>query len=182
MVATTALGHNLAFLVVASLIVWITARRSAGTARFPGPRPVGQVFKAWLVVIWVVGFLLPLATLVRDGVLGGRAALVTALGAYFLLFFAQIATEIACWKAGRTPAWVVVPCLYLPWRLWQVAWGAGVTATDATPLTQATWIALFVLWVINVGVHYTGIPLTLRWDHHPRDATFPALGDRPPRS
>ncbi len=169
MVAIQALLHNLGFAVIASVIVWICALRSRGTAPFPGPTPIGLRFRAWLVVIWLVGFGLPLVTVIRDGVLGSRAALTAALVAYFVMFFAQIGTELACWKGGRTTAWVIVPCLYLPWRLWQIYWGASVSAVDSTPLSSLTWAALFVLWVINVGVHYTGIPLSMRWDHHAID-------------
>jgi hypothetical protein len=51
----------------------------------------------------------------------------------------------------------------------------GLEGVQDSTLALGTWIALFVLWVINVGVHFTNIPLTLRWDHHPRDAKFKAL-------
>jgi hypothetical protein len=45
------------------------------------------------------------------------------------------------------------------------------------PFTAFTLYALAVLWIVNIGVHYTNIVNTLRWDAHPRDATFPALKD-----
>jgi hypothetical protein len=34
-----------------------------------------------------------------------------------------------------------------------------------------------VLWVINIGVHYTNIPNTMRWNRHPADERFPSLND-----
>ena len=50
-------------------------------------------------------------------------------------------------------------------------------APDAPLLTTATLYALILLWIINVGVHYTNIPASLRWDYHRRDATFASLHD-----
>lgn len=45
------------------------------------------------------------------------------------------------------------------------------------PLTTLTCQALLVLWLINIGVHYTNVVNTLRWAYHPADADFPALRD-----
>jgi hypothetical protein len=108
-------------------------------------------------------------------VLRANAALAIGLGAYLVMFVAQVATEIFVWKRWRSPIWVIVPCLYLAWRLWQCAWGMGLPGAFDSTLAKLTWSALFGLWVINIGVHFTNIPLTLRWDHHPHDANFKAL-------
>jgi hypothetical protein len=174
MLATTAL-INLGFFVIASLYVWIGARRAAGTALFPGPRPVPDWFKIWLIVIWVVGLALPIAALIVDGVIGRQAGAAIALGFYLLMFVMQVATEIFVWKRWKSPIWVIVPCLYLTWRLFQVYWGFGLVAGEDAGLTVFTLYALFALWVINIGVHFTNIPMTLRWDYHAKSATFPSL-------
>lgn len=172
-----AVAQNIAFFVIASLYVWIGAQRAAGTAQFPGPRPPPSWFKVWLVVIWVVGLVLPIVTLVVDGVLGGNNDVWVGLGAYLVMFVAQVVTELFVWKRWRSPIWVIVPCLYLTWRLWQIWWAWTLPGVAASELASFTCAALFVLWVINIGVHFTNIPLTLRWDHHPRSATFPSLHD-----
>lgn len=164
---------NCAFLAVAAaILLWARLRTRPGPA-FPGPRPVGPVFKAWLVVIWLVGMLLPLAALAIDGVAGGQGGTRIVLGWYVATFVAQVAFEIFVWKRWRSPVWVIVPCLFLPWRLFQVA--LGLMLLDGPLLTQVTLWALLALWVINVGVHYSNIPNTLRWDAHPPDADFAAL-------
>jgi hypothetical protein len=175
-IAATAL-QNLVFFVIASLYVAIAARRAAGTAPFPGPRPVPTWFKVWLVVIWVVGLVAPAIALLTDGVFRADAMAATALGFYLLMMFAQIGTELFVWKRLRSPAWVIVPCLYLPWRVWQCAWGLELMQERDAPATVSVLIALFVLWVINIGVHFTNVPMTLRWDYHAKDQTFPALKD-----
>lgn len=171
----TTLLQNAVFFAIASLYVAIGARRTSGTAAFPGPRPVAIWFKIWLVVIWIVGLALPIAALLNDGMVRGQSNAAIALSAYLGMFVAQVATELWVWRRWRSPIWVIVPCLYLGWRLWQIAWGWQLIAKDDAALTRGTLVALFVLWVINIGVHFTNIPLTLRWDHHAKDATFPSL-------
>jgi hypothetical protein len=171
--------HNLIFFALAcGALGWAQWRTLPGP-RFPGPRPVGPVFKIWLVVIWSVGLVLPLVALVVDGVIGGNSAVTLALAPYFVMFFAQVASEIFVWKRWRSPVWVLVPCLYLPWRLYQVSMAFDI-AGAAGPIPVVTLItlwALALLWIINIGVHYTNIPNTLRWDYHPADSAFPSLHD-----
>lgn len=165
---------NLGFLVVSlAILLWARWRTLPGPA-FPGPRPVGPVFKAWLAIIWLVGMALPLAAIAIDGIAAGAAETRVVLGWYVATFVAQVAVEIFVWQQWRSPVWVIVPCLFLPWRLFQVA--LGLMLVDGPPLTIFTLWALLVLWIINVGVHYSNIPNTLRWDAHPRDADFAALG------
>lgn len=171
----SAVAQNIAFFLIASLYVAIGARRIAGSAPFPGPRPPPNWFKVWLVVIWVIGLLLPVVTLAYEWVTAGATNVVVGLGAYLVMLFAQVYTEIFVWKRWRSAIWVIVPCLYLPWRLWQCVWGFGLPAVAESELGVVTYIALIALWVINIGVHFTNVPLTMRWDHHPKDSNFKAL-------
>ncbi|MEY3136906.1 MAG: hypothetical protein RL580_638, partial [Pseudomonadota bacterium] len=173
----SAVAQNIAFFTIASLYVWIGSRRLVGTAAFPGPRPPPDWFKVWLVVIWLVGLVLPVITLVLVGLVGGAREVTIGLTAYLAMFVAQVATELFVWKRWRSPIWVIVPCLYLSWRLWQIAWAWDLPGAQSTTLASLTYAALFALWVINIGVHFTNIPRTLRWDYHPPSATFPSLHD-----
>ncbi|QMW24125.1 hypothetical protein [Sandaracinobacteroides saxicola] len=168
---------NGAFLLAVVLCLgWAQWRTRPGPA-FPGPRPVGRLFKAWLVVIWGVGLLLPLVALVIDGFMGEMRPVRLALGWYLLMFVVQVGCELFVWKRWRSPVWVLVPCLFLPWRLFQVGMGFYAVQGLEAPLTVATLWGLAGLWIVNIGVHYSNIPNTLRWDAHPADATFPALKD-----
>jgi hypothetical protein len=175
--ATRIVAENLAFFLLAcACLLWARWRTLPGPV-FPGPRPVGPGFRAWLLVIWLVGLALPLAALGFDGLVRGRSVVLLALLPYFAMFFAQVGSEIYVWKRWRSPIWVIIPCLYLPWRVYQQAVGLELTQGADVPLTRFTLAALLVLWIINVGVHYTNIVNTLRWDAHPHDARFAALRD-----
>lgn len=167
--------QNLGFFALASLYVWIGAKRTAGTTPFPGPRPPADWFKSWLIVIWLVGLMLPLGTLIWAGLVQGQDQVTIGLGAYLIMVFTQIGTEIFVWKRWKSPIWVIIPCLYLTWRVWQCVWGLHILEGEGSVIVTVTYIALLVLWIINIGVHFTNIPMTLRWDYHPKSATFPAL-------
>ena len=163
---------NIGFLVLAAACLgWARWRTRPGPV-FTGPCPVGPAFKGWLINIWLVGLLLPLVALV----IGWNEPLTRlALIPYLVMFAVQVLAEMLTWKRWGSPVWVIVPCLFLPWRLFQV-W-QGMVLGDHSGLTQITLWALFVLWVINIGVHYTNIPNTLRWNQHPHDVRFPSLND-----
>ena len=164
---------NLGFFVCAcGILLWAQWRTQPGPV-FPGPQPVGPIFKVWLVVIWLVGMILPLIAVVAEWSQPVQLALLP----YFATFILQIATELFVWKRWRSPVWVLVPCLYLPWRLFQSGWGLIAIDNAVYPLTAFTLACLFGLWLINIGVHYTNIVNTLRWANHPADAQFPALRD-----
>ena len=169
--------ENAGFLTVALLYVAWAQWRTQGDARFPGPAPVGSIFKAWFVVIWLVGILLPLVALVWEGVIGGADVVWLALGPYLLMFVAQVATEIFTWRRLGSPVWVIVPCLFLPWRLYQVVDAKTILQGQPLPITSFALGALFILWLINIGVHFTNIPNAMRWGFHPANAVFPSLKD-----
>lgn len=163
---------NLGFLLCAvACLGWARWRTRPGPV-FTGPCPVGPAFKGWLINIWLIGLLLPIVALA----LGWSDPLTRlALIPYLVMFVAQVLFELMAWKRWGSPIWVIVPCLFLPWRLFQV-W-QGLSLASPQTLTTLTLWALFVLWVINIGVHFTNIPNTMRWNHHPHDVRFPSLND-----
>lgn len=173
MTTSDILQLNIGFVAVAcAVLLWAQWRTRPGPA-FPGPPPVGRIFKTWLVVIWLIGLVLPIQTLIIEPTTPTRLALLP----YLVTFVLQVLTELLVWKRWRSPVWVLVPCLYLPWRLFQVWLGFDVTAGHDLLLTRRTLAALAVLWIVNIGVHYTNICNTLRWHAHPPGKAFPSLKD-----
>ena len=140
-------------------------RRYDAQAAFPGPvTPWPAWFKVWFRVIWLVGIALPLGVSIYYVIRGEAAVAAVALGAYFFLFVIQIATELTCIRF-RSPVWVAVPCLYLPWRLVQLERGlSGLEPEDG--LMRVTLWLLIALWTVNIWVHFSGIPNQMRWHRH----------------
>ena len=143
-------------------------RRYADTPAFTGPRtPWPDWFKIWFRVIWAVGGLLPLAVVLTLLVQGRGSLALLTFGPYFALFAVQIAAELWCIRM-RSPVWVAVPCFYLPWRLVQLERALAVAAGEGWLVLGTIW-ALIGLWVINIWVHYSGIPNQMRWDQQPSE-------------
>ena len=157
------LAENLLFFVLTlpGLIWgWSRYRHLPG---FPGPvTPWPAWFKVWFKVIWAVGGLLPLVVFVWLGITGQWSLAALALGPYFVMFALQIATELTCIRLG-SPVWVAVPCFYLPWRLVQLERGLAVANASSNTILVATVWALIALWVINIWVHFSGMPNQMRW-------------------
>ncbi len=164
--ASVLLLENLMFFAIASVILIVGIKRYPNARPFPGPvTPWPAWFKVWFKVIWVVGFLLPIIALVGWGLIAGETITLLALAPYFIMFFLQIGSEQYIWKKHQSPIWVIVPCLYLPWRVWQCVRGLETIEPRADLFfVEYTLWALLILWIINVGVHYTGIPASMRWN------------------
>jgi hypothetical protein len=61
--------------------------------------------------------------------------------------------------------WVMIPCLYLPYRIWQLYQGL----TLLNPLPELIWVQKLliletILWIFNYGVHLSQLPKLLRWE------------------
>lgn len=153
--------NALFFLLTLPGLYW-GVRRYADTPPFTGPRvPWPDWFRAWFKVIWFVGGVLPLLVVIALLAQGRGGLAWLAFGPYFVMFAVQIATELVCIRL-RSPAWIAVPCYYLPWRLVQLQRGLAVADGTGLMVEGMLW-ALTVLWVINVWVHYSGIPNQMRW-------------------
>lgn len=164
--ALTLLIETLLFLVVATTVLTVGVLRYPNPRPFPGPvTPWPRWFQIWFKVIWLVGFAIPIVVLVGWGVIGGETIVLLALGPYFVTFIIQIVSEQVVWKKYKSPMWVAVPCLYLPWRVWQSVRGLETIEPrpDLVFVEYSLW-ALLILWIINIGVHYTGIPNSMRWN------------------
>jgi hypothetical protein len=160
--------ENAVFFLIASSILAVGILRYRGTAPFPGPvTPWPMWFQVWFRVIWIAGFILPLGVIIAFGFVPLDRAVILALAPYFLMFMVQIASEQYVWQVHKSPIWVAVPCLYLPWRVWQVVRGFEVMEPypHLTLVTYTLWV-LLILWIINIGVHFSGIPASMRYPKH----------------
>jgi hypothetical protein len=156
------------FFVTASLILLAARQRYVGALPFPGPiTPWPSWFKIWFAIIWLFTIFLPLGVWIYYGFVDPTPGVALALGMYLLMLFLQVGSEQVCQQVWKSVIWVAVPCLYLPWRLWQCFRGLDTVGVDAPWLVTITLELLIVLWVINIGVHFSGIPTQMRSKYVP---------------
>ncbi len=158
--------ENLGFFLISSAMLAAGLYIWRGAPDFTGSRRSGtRWFRIWFVLIWLLTILLPLGVLIGVGLIGGDTAVIWALAPYLVMIVAQVGWERVALDRFHSPVWVLVPCFYLPWRLFQVYRGDQVLGHDpASALADWTLTILFVMWVINIGIHYTGIIDALRWN------------------
>lgn len=84
--------------------------------------------------------------------------------AYFVLLGLQVLSEILTLKQLHSVVWVMVPYLYVPYRLWQLYEGFELT----TGRPDLVWIQLIltaeiVVWGINYLLDLAQLPRLFRW-------------------
>ena len=159
--------ENGVFLLLTFPVVAVGYFRYRGTAPFTGPLPNWPLwFRIWFKVIWLVGIALPVVVLIYCWTNGMGALAALVLVPYLIMLFVQIAEEQVCIVGLASPVWGSIPCLFLPWRLFQLYRADQMLPEDGAMLLQWTVWALIILWIVNIWVHYTGLPRQLRWDFH----------------
>jgi len=130
---------------------------------FSLPQPLPSWFKAWLATVIVLGVLLPLVTILWAASQGDRIV-VLVLVSYFAMLGLQILSESLTVNRFQSCVWVTIPCLYLPYRLWQLYSGLTLINLENGLWVQSILIAEMFLWAFNYGVHLSQIPRLLRWE------------------
>ncbi|MBD1934266.1 MULTISPECIES: hypothetical protein [Cyanophyceae] len=137
---------------------------------FSIPQPLPTWFKAWLSVVLVVGVLFPVLAIVVWGVWWNHESVLLALIPYLVMLALQILSESVTSKRFQSCVWVMIPCLYLPYRVWQLYSGLMLLSLESgTIWVQRLLLVEIVLWIFNYGVHLSQIPRLLRWELQPED-------------
>lgn len=135
---------------------------------FSIPQPLPTWFKAWLSVVLVVGVVFPVLAIVLWGVWLNHESVLLALIPYLVMLALQILFEIVISKRFQSCVWVMIPCLYLPYRAWQLYSGLMLLSLESgTIWVQRLLLVEIVLWIFNYGVHLSQIPRLLRWELQP---------------
>ncbi|RZM81810.1 hypothetical protein [Leptolyngbya iicbica] len=127
------------------------------------PKPLPAWFQVWFGVVQFWGSVPPLIAMIC-GFWQGIPLLKQVLLAYFVLLALQVMIEVLTLRQFQSIAWVMVPYLYVPYRLWQL-W-EGLTLTTAQ--SSESWLALFfisemVVWGSNYLLDLAQLPRLLQW-------------------
>ena len=160
--------ENLLFLVVATSFLVFVGRLWRHSKPFSLPQPLpSSWFKTWLYIVLVVGVLFPLLAMLLWGLWWSNSRVIQALLPYLVILALQILSESVTLKRYRSCVWVTIPCLYIPYRIWQLHIGLRLLSLEGGSLwIQRLLVVLIVLWIFNYGVHLSQLPRLLRWEVH----------------
>jgi len=120
------------------------------------------------LIVLVVGVVFPVLAIVVWGVWWNHERVLLALIPYLVMLALQILSEIVTSKRFQSCVWVMIPCLYLPYRVWQLYSGLMLLSLESgTIWVQRLLLVEIVLWIFNYGVHLSQIPRLLRWELQP---------------
>jgi len=156
------LGENLLFLLVSTAFLggvgW--AWRSLKPYRLPEPLP--GWFRIWFVSVQIGGGLVPLGVLVW-GLGGANSRIGLVLIPYLVNLGLQVLAESLTLRQFHSVVWVMVPYLYIPFRLWQLYEGMTLFAPGELSWFQALLAAEIILWIVNYSLDLAQLPRLLGW-------------------
>ncbi len=159
------LWENLIFLVLVTSFLLFIGWVWREAKPFNLPQPLPSWFKAWLSVVLLMGVVLPLIALLLWGVWWRYTSVVVAIASYFLMLGFQILSESVTINRFQSCVWVMIPCLYLPYRIWQLHTGLTLLSGESELLWVQNLLRLEIgVWIFNYGVHLSQLPRLLRWD------------------
>jgi len=157
--------ENLLFLVISTSFLGFVGFLWRESKPFSLPQPLPAWFSAWLAVVLVVGLALPLVGMIVWGVWWGNQNVLQALIPYFVMLGLQILSESVTVNRFHSCVWVTIPCLYLPYRIWQLYSGLTLLSIENDSIwIQRLLVTEIVLWIFNYGVHLSQIPRLLQWE------------------
>lgn len=156
--------ENLIFFLLATSFLVVVGWAWRHAKPFSLPEPLPGWFKIWFGTVQVLGVLLPLPIMVLSGVWGYTSVLIV-LGWYFVMLALQILSEIITLRQFHNVVWVMVPYLYLPYRLWQLYEGL-ILLGSASELLWIRYLLVLeiVLWTGNYALDLSQLPRLFRWE------------------
>lgn len=163
MIGAHLLVENLVFLAIATLFLAVTgwAWKTATPYRLPQPLP--GWFRIWFLTVQMLGIIPPLIALIW-GIWQGYSGAIAIWSAYFAMLGAQILSEFLTLRQFRSVVWVMVPYLYVPYRLWQLYEGTVLINLDAASWMYIVLIGEIVVWSGNYLLDLAQLPRLFRWE------------------
>lgn len=163
--------ENLLFLVLATSFIVIVAWAWRHSKPFNLPEPLPEWFKVWFGTVQIVGMLLPLLAMLLWGVWWGYSSVLTVFIWYFVMLGLQILAEILTLRQFHSIVWVMVPYLYLPYRIWQLYEGLTLLSSESELIWIRNLLVVeIILWTLNYALDLSQLPRLLRWEvQEPRD-------------
>ncbi|MEA5496648.1 hypothetical protein VB834_21845 [Limnoraphis robusta Tam1] len=157
--------ENLIFFVLATSFLGIVGLAWRNALPYSLPSPLPGWFKIWFGTVQILGLLPPLGVLLVWGIWEKNSVVLTVFASYFLMLGLQIITEYLTLRKFTSVVWVMVPYLYLPYRIYQLS--EGLTLLNAEPelfWVRTVLILQIILWIGNYALDLAQLPRLFRWE------------------
>ncbi|GAX38353.1 hypothetical protein [Nodularia sp. NIES-3585] len=129
------------------------------------PQPLPRWFKFWFSTVQILGVFLPLVVMVLWGVFWGYTAVLSVFTWYFVMLGLQILCESISLRLFHSVVWVMIPYLYVPYRIWQMYEGLTLLGS----VSQLWWIQNvlvleILLWTANYALNVSQLPRLFSWE------------------
>ncbi len=154
--------ENLTFLFVATAFLVIVGWAWRHLKPFDLPQPLPGWFRVWFLTVQLMGGVFPLVAMLvwRD-----YSSVLILFLAYFAMLGLQVLSEIVALRWFQSVVWVMVPYLYLPYRIWQLYEGLMLLRPESNLIwIQYLLILEIVLWTLNYGLDLAQLPRLFRWE------------------
>lgn len=163
--AVNLLFENLLFLAIATSFFIIVGWAWRQSKPYSLPQPLPAWFSIWFGTVQVVGGVLPLLAMFLWGVWWHYSNVLIVLVSYLVMLALQVVSESVSLKQFHSVVFVMVPYLYIPYRLWQLY--EGLTLISHQPeliLLQYLLLVNIVLWILNYALDLSQLPRLLKWE------------------
>jgi hypothetical protein len=157
--------ENGLFFVIATGFLVLSGLAWRNVQPFQLPTPLPGWFKLWFGSVIVLGSIPPLAIL-GWSVWQGHQTVWMVWTAYVVMLVLQVVSESLALRRFQSVVWVMVPYLYVPYRLWQLY--EGLILVRSTLLSDLHWIQVLfigeiVVWSINYLLDLAQLPRLFQW-------------------
>lgn len=157
-------GEDLLFLLAATLFLAVVGWAWRKAKPYELPHPLPGWFKIWFLSVQIIGGLIPFIVLLW-AVWQKSDRTIVVLSSYFVMLGLQILYEIATLRWFHSVVWVMVPYLYLPYRIWQLYAGLFILSPESNLVwVQNLLVVEIVLWTLNYALDLSQLPRLLRWE------------------
>ena len=153
--------ENLVFLAVSTLFLGVTGYAWRHLKPFTLPDAVPGWFFWWFGSVQVLGGILP-AGVLGWGIWSRNVPALLTLAPLTVILALQVLAESLTLRRTASVIWVMVPYLYLPYRLWQIGEG-WLWLDDKTSWLAWLLVFEFGVWLINYLLDLAQLPHLFQW-------------------
>ncbi len=157
--------ETLLFLGVATAFLMLVGWAWRQAKPYELPQPLPSWFKIWFLTVQLLGGVLPLTVMLLWGVWWSYDPVLSVFVPYFVVLGAQILTESTTLRWFHSIVWLMIPYLYVPYRIWQLYQGWLLLHPNSELLWVQNLLLIEILvWTLSYGLVLSQLPRLFRWE------------------